>query len=164
MNWARLPQISRHNLILSSSYFARRFLYSLGLAAFVLARPDVKWAGTFEWETFPGPFIRPLGGILTSLAVLLAWTWVTERVLLRTSQMRLGIVHSRMGDGEWSYEYFDFEKQRRGGTAFPWNRITHQLMPVFVDAKTGEKSKPGFAFIFHKFVLTDSRHKPNGML
>jgi len=136
-------------------------LYSLGLATLVLVRPDLKWAGNFEWEIFPGLFIRPLGGILTSLAVLLAWTWAAERILLRRSEMRLGIIHSRMGDGEWSYEYFDLQKQRRGGTAFPWNRITHRVMPVFVDSGTGERSKPGFAFIFHRFILVETRHIPS---
>jgi hypothetical protein len=136
-------------------------LYSLGLATFVFVRPDIRWAGSFEWETFPGPFIRPVGGILTSLAVLFAWTWAAERILLRRSEMRLGIIHSRMGDGEWSYEYFDLQKQRRGGTAFPWDRITHRVMPVFVDSGTGDRSKPGFAFIFHRFILTETRHMPS---
>lgn len=123
----------------------------------MLLRPDLKWEGNFEWEKLSGFFSYFVGGI-TSLAVLLAWTWATERVLLRRCQMRLGIVHSRMGDGEWSYEYFDVDGQRRGGTAFPWNRITHGMMPVFVDPKSGEWSKPGFGFIFHKFVLAETRH------
>ncbi|MFZ0478789.1 MAG: hypothetical protein WAL71_06535 [Terriglobales bacterium] len=136
-------------------------LYSLGLATLVIVRPDLRWAGSFEWETFPGPFIRPLGGILTRLAVLLAWSWAAERILLRRSEIRLGVIHSRMGDGEWSYEYFDLQKQRRGGTAFPWNRITHRIMPVFVDSRTGERSKPGFAFIFHRFILAETRHMPS---
>lgn len=135
-------------------------LYSLGLAAFVLARFDLKWAGTFEWEAFPGAFIKPFAGVLTSLAVLLAWTWAAERKLLLRGAMRLGIIHSQMGDGEWSYEYFDAAGERMGGTAFPWNRLTHHITPVFVDQRVGERSKPGFAFLFHKFTLVESRHLP----
>jgi hypothetical protein len=74
--------------------------------------------------------------------------------------MQLGIVHSELGDGEWSYEYFDAEKQRHGGTAFPWNRITHGVMPVFVDRKVEDRSKPAFGFIFHRFDLVENRHLP----
>src|SRR5437016_2984547 len=114
-------------------------LYSLGLAALVLARFDLKWAGTFEWEAFPGAFIKPFAGVLTSLAVLLAWTWAAERKLLLRGAMRLGIIHSQMGDGEWSYEYFDAAGERMGGTAFPWNRLTHHITPVFVDQRVGER-------------------------
>lgn len=138
-------------------------LYSLGLAAFIYSRADLKWAGTFEWDSFPGPFLKQLAGFVTGAAVFLAWTWVNERVLLRRSSMRLGIVHSKMGDGEWSYEYLDLNKERRGGTAFPFSPITHRLMPVFVDSKRGDWSKPGFGFLFHRFDLRETRHLPEGV-
>jgi len=134
-------------------------LYAMGLTACVLLRPDLKWEGNFAWDKLNGFLGYPVGAI-TSLAVLLAWTWAAERLLLRRCQMRLGIIHSRMGEGSWSYEYFDVDGERRGGTAFPWNRATHSVMPVFVHSKRGDWSKPGFGFIFHEFVLTESRHLP----
>jgi hypothetical protein len=34
---------------------------------------------------------------------------------------------------------------------------------VFVDFKTGERSKPGFGFLFHKFILADTRHLPDAV-
>ena len=136
-------------------------LYSLALAVFVLLRLDVRWAGTFEWDVFPGPFLGCFVGMLTGLAVLSGWFWASERWLLRRGIARLGVVHAQLADNRRTYEYCDLQGERRGGTAAVYGQVTSPVTPVFVDSHVPDRSKPGFGFLFHRFVVVDSKHLSN---
>ena len=138
--------------------------YSLSLAAFVLSRPDLRWEGSFAWEQFPGPFIRIFAGWVTGLAVFFAWRWLVERVLLQRADIGLGGIHALFGPGEVTYEYFDRNGDRRGGMATIFSSIVSPLSPVFIHTRLLHFSLPGFAFLFHRFTVVDSRHLPSGTL
>ena len=94
-------------------------------------------------------------------AGMLVTTWIRERILLLKSVARLGVVVAAHG-GEFSYWFYDEHGDRLGGFA-PHRAgvaIISPFIPVFWNPKNSTKHRPGFAFLFHGFVVTDSRHLP----
>ncbi len=105
--------------------------------------------------------------LLISWAVALLMTrWVRERVLLRGCTVCLGMVVSQPGERELGYWFYDDQRNRVGGIApyYPWTVLKSPLVPIFVNPKNWESHKPGFAFMFHRFVVTDARHLPAALL
>ena len=85
--------------------------------------------------------------------------WVQERFLLRNCEVRLGMLMMKQGE-ELSYWFFDNEGARMGGVATRMGGIAlaSPFIPVFCKPGKPEKHRAGFAFLFHRFAVVDSRH------
>ena len=92
---------------------------------------------------------------------MLVVTWIRERILLLKSVARLGVLQAGNAE-ELSYFYFDENGNRMGGFA-PHRAgvaIVSPIIPVFCNPKNPAKHRPGFAFLFHGFVVAGSWHLP----
>jgi hypothetical protein len=138
-------------------------LYALGLAAFVQGHYDERWDTTAGFNFFPMFFSLKIGKWVTSAAVCFAWWWFRERLLLRKAGVGVGHAHAQMGNNEITYEYFDRDGERRGGSAFPFGAVSLSF-PVFVHEDDPDFSKPGFGFLFHKFSVIDARNVPSSVM
>ena len=94
-------------------------------------------------------------------AAMLVVTWIRERILLMKSVARLGMLTAAK-DGDLSYWYYDEDGNRLGGVArhHAGVAILSPITPIFCSRKNSAKHRPGFAFLFHGFVVMDSRHLP----
>ncbi len=113
-------------------------------------------------------FYAPIsyGLVLGAAAGGLALLWVRERRLVRLRHVTLGNVRSASGSSgslSFTYEFWDLHGDRRGNSV----QLRPGLMsrpepvtPVFFDPSDPDFNKAGFSFVFHRFVVVDSRHLP----
>ncbi len=124
-------------------------------------QPADTGGGGFEW----------VGGIWWLVPVLfwgaamLATEWVRERWLLLKGVARLGVLVSGAGR-ELSYWFYDEKGDRLGGIAPHHAGVTivSPYIPIFCNPKKSERHRAGFAFLFHRFVVVDSKHLPRELL
>lgn len=154
---AQHPQVFRFRIDLRNLYLLNlATLYAVALAILALSG---KYARVFSYE-----FPMTLGIVLAAYCLFLAVTWLKERRLLKTSIAAMGLVdppHPVSLKPSFGYQYFDQNGQRRGGIV-PFHRRLmskpDRFTPVFFSATNPEFCKPGFAFLFHRFEIADSRH------
>ena len=138
-------------------------LYALGVAAIVYGHFDERWAFNSDLNVFLNIFSLKVGKWITAAAVCFAWWWLHERLLLRKAEVGVGLGHAQLDNQEITYEYFDRDGERRGGSAFPFGQVSHTF-PVFMHENDPDFSKPGFGFLFHKFSVIDAKSVPSSVL
>ncbi|HEY1730679.1 MAG TPA: hypothetical protein VGG15_02975 [Terriglobales bacterium] len=143
-----------------------RNLYLLFAVAFYgLALLAIGFAG-LQASIFS--YYAPIGyGLVLSLtAIGTALVWVKERRLVRLRHVSLGSVKPSSGMSapeSYSYQFWDKDGERRGNCVLLRPALMSKpqpLTPVFFDPSDPDFNKAGFSFVFHKFIIVDSRHAP----
>jgi hypothetical protein len=63
----------------------------------------------------------------------------------------------------YSYQFWDKDGERRGNCVLLRPALMSKpqpLTPVFFDPSDPDFNKAGFSFVFHKFIIVDSRNAP----
>lgn len=159
MTSAAYPQAFLFRIELRNLYllFAIAF-YGLFLLVIALAQ---KQESIFSYYA---PIGYGLG--LGAASIATAVTWLKERRLVRLRQVTLGSVAPPAGvasSQSFTYQFWDTNGERRGNQVLTRPALMSKpepVTPVFFDPADPDYSKAGFSFVFHKFVVVDSRHVP----
>lgn len=111
-------------------------------------------------------YYAPIGfGLaLAAISIGTAVAWLKERRLVRLRQVALGSVRDPSGTSSaqsFTYQFWDTTGERRGNQVLVQPALMSKpepLTPVFFDAADPDFNKAGFSFVFHRFVIVDSRH------
>jgi hypothetical protein len=113
-------------------------------------------------------YYAPIGCGLALAAASLgtAVVWLKERRLIRLRQVTLGLVKGPSNvsfSQSFTYQFWDTTGERHGNQILVKPALMSKpgaLTPVFFGPSDPDFNKAGFSFVFHKFVIVDSRHVP----
>jgi hypothetical protein len=154
------PQICIFQVEISNQWIlAFPALLAIGSAALVFIRPGNEGQAAAEGATsWVGSMWMAIMIVFWG-AAMICTIWMQERLLLRRCEVRLGMLAMKQGE-ELSYWFFGDEGVRMGGMATRMGGIAlaSPFIPVFCKPGKPEKHRAGFAFLFHRFAVVDSRH------